>query len=267
MDTYRRLAAFDSLNYLNHYRLGLAASRLNTGADNTEAKDAFATALRILPAHLPSLRGYLSYYLDRAEFRPVVDAYQEYLDALLVQEVDFRIGGSQLRVPLLVDGRSHDLELPLAAGAAAGSFLEIGTAGFAASIERAELVTSTRVGHRGSGRSISLDLSRVVLDKMERAEHSAFRGIDSASTVRIPLPALPGGVARIDVRIAIYKPLDLATWQQLVRCYDNLLDRAGLAAAAARTVTQATPEDADRVLSRLRWAREGEMVKAGERPF
>ncbi len=269
METYHRLAAFDSLNYRNYFFLAQGADRLLSGwAEAPEAKDAFATALRLLPSHLPSLRGYVDYYMDRGEFRPVVESYETYLDAHLVQEVGVRIGESQVAVPLLVDGRSHDLEIPLGSGPVpAGQFLEIATAGFGFSIDRAVAVSAQRVGRDGSGRSVPLDLSRIELALMERAEHSAFRGLDSASTVRIPLPALPDGVARIDVRVAIYKPIDRALWMIMVKSYNNLLNSQRLADASARTVTQATPEAADRVLSRLRWAREGLGVRPDERPF
>src|SRR5439155_19882468 len=117
--TYARLVQFDSLNYLNHYERGRAIERLSGHwAVEPAARDAFAAALRIMPSHLPSLRGSLGFYLDRSEFHPVVEAYQRYLDAFLMQHIQVSLGDTTVMVPVEVDGLAHlvVLELPRPAG-------------------------------------------------------------------------------------------------------------------------------------------------------
>lgn len=267
IETYWRLIAFDSLNYRNHFELARAAERLLSGwALAPEARDGYAAALRLLPAHLPSVRGYIDYYLDRGEFPPVVEAYRAYLDAHLVQDVQVGIGDTILSLPALVDGRPHDYQLWLAKPAAGGE-LAIATDGFAFALERVEVAPALRVGRTNGASWVVVPMVNPTLHRVESLEGARYRALDSTAAVRLALPRELRDLVGIRIRLALFKPIDAGLWVAVARSYRNLLDQAGLAEASRRTVTVGGAEAADRVLSHLAWARAGLELKPNERPF
>jgi tetratricopeptide (TPR) repeat protein len=266
--TLNRLIAFDSLNYLNHFLMAKAAERLLSGwAVAPEARDAYERVLRLFPSHLPSLRGCVEYYMDRGEFGPVTQAYQTYLDAHLVQEVELRIGGTKVLVPVLVDGRVREYEVPVALPPGHHPSLELATDGFSAALVEAALYPAARVGRLGTIPPAEVDLTRAELVAMEPAGPGAFRARDSTAAIRLSLPSTPDGVAAVRLRLGLFKPIDRSLWGLVARSFRNLLDSAGLEAASRRTVAVERPEDADLVLARLRWATEGLALRPGERAF
>lgn len=268
MEAYQRLVAFDPNNYRNHFAYAQAAQRLLSGwAEAPEARDGFAAVLQILPSHLPSLRGYVDYYLDRGEFIPIVAAYRSYLDAHLVQRIELRVGDSVAVVPILVDGRLHDVDLPFAVPPGSGQVLELATAGFSVAVDRVELEAPARVGRVASISRVDLDRAPARLTALEPAEHGAFRATDSTAALGWPLPSLPDGVARVRLRLALFKPVDRPLWNGIEKSYLNLLDRSGLDSAVVRTVVLPDPAAADRVMGRLPWARGGVIWGEHERPF
>jgi hypothetical protein len=218
--------------------------------------------------HLPSLRGYLTYYTDHGDFRPVVAAYGAYLDAHLVQLVEVRLGSAKTTIGMLVDGRMRDYEIPLAASLSATDTLTIATGGFAAAIESAAIVPAARVGRAVTLEPVGLDVGSAELVAFGRGEGGALvpTGIESAVRLRVPADggqraaALPAAAGGIRLRLAVYKPIDRPLWSTIVKSYSNVLDDAGLAAARQRTVAFATPEAADLVLARTGWSKEGRLV-------
>jgi len=255
MEAWSRLVAFDSLNYANHFGYAQAAERLLSGwALAPEARDGYARALALFPAHLPSLRGYVDYYMDRGEFGPVVQAYQAYLDAFLVERLTLQLGDTGVTLRIRADGRPHDVEITIPRPAGWSGELLL-SAPLAFAVQQVTIVPAGRVGRPDPIVPRSLDLATIEYRRGTR-EGSAFVP-DSGGAVAIPVPAQPLGVARIRLRLVLFKPMDAGLWALVARSYRNLLDPAGLAAARARTATFPTAARADAVLAGLPWAREG----------
>lgn len=265
--TYERLVEFDSLNYLNHFALGQARERLLGGwAVAPEARDAFEAALRRFPAHLPSLRGYLGYYLDRGEFPEVVAAYRRYLDAVLVHYLEIGVGDSgPVMAPVIADGLPRTAVVNLAAPAAGGS-IWIRTRGFAVALDSVVLEPARIVGRIAAGSRMVLTPPPAELLDLEPAGPGRYRATGPASALRIDPPA-SAPIAGLTMYLRLFKPVDPDLWSGVERSYRNLLDWDGLAAAAARTVPLATALDADRALARLPWARDGRRLGPDEYPF
>jgi len=251
MATYDRLVAFDPLNYRNHFERARAAERLLSGwALAPEARDGYAAALLLFPNHLPSVRGYIDYYMDRGEFIPVAQAYREYLDAFLTEPLTIRLGQDSVVAILQVDGLPREVELPLTAPAGHEGPLSIQSGGFAFRVERITLLPATAVGVVSAAEPVDLTLQPSALTNMEPVEGGALRPTGATTGVEYPVPRLRSGVAGVRLRVRLYKPVDGALWQAVRKSYRNLLDEAGLTSAAERTVTLPSPEAADTVVAR-----------------
>ena len=265
---YGRLVAFDSLNYLNHFEQGQAARRLLGGwAEPVEARDAYAAALRFLPIHLPSVRGYIGYYMDRGEFHPVVEAYQRYLDAFFVQRFDLVVGATTRVVMPLVDGLPHWLVVPVTRPGEWDGTLELRTRGFAARVDSIEIVPALRVGELGDARPLARPAVPDSVTAMLPAEHAAYRPLDASSALgwKVAVPA--SGVTAVRLLLRLYKPVDRGLLNNVAKSFGNLLDEVGLKAALERSVAPSSAAEADSVLARLGWVREGRLLKPDESPF
>ncbi len=246
METYQRLVAFDSLNYFNHYELARAAERLLSGwAVALEARDGFAAALRLFPSHLPSLRGYVDYYIDRGDFAPVAQAYRAYLDAALVEPIEVRLGSAAVAVRVMADGRPHHVVVPAPVPGARVDTAHLASA-FPLAVEHIEVVGAAQVGRPGprAGASARLDTEPVL-------------PADDSARIAVRLPPLAGGLGELRLRVRVFKPVDAPLWTLVARSYRNLLDGAGLREAAARTAPLPTAVAADRLLRGTGWARSG----------
>jgi hypothetical protein len=258
MATYDRLVAFDPLNYHNHFERARAAERLLSGwALAPEARDGYAEVLKLFPSHLPSVRGYVDYYMDRGEFIPVVQAYRDYLDAFLVQRVRVRLGRDSVVALLQVDGLSHEVELPLAAPSGEADILAIQSGGFAMRVEQITLLPATVVGSMRAGREVDVPPRAASLSSFEMTEQGALRPTGDSSLAAYSLPALPTGIAGVRLRVRLYKPVDDELWQSVVKSFRNLLDEGGLAVATDRTLPLGSAEFADNVMAHQGWALEG----------
>jgi tetratricopeptide (TPR) repeat protein len=258
MATYDRLVAFDPLNYHNHFERARAAERLLSGwALAPEARDGYAEVLKLFPSHLPSVRGYIDYYMDRGEFIPVVQAYRDYLDAFLVQRVGVRLGGDSATALLQVDGMPHEVELSLTAPAGGGAVLEIRSGGFAMQVQRITLFPATVVGATTAGREVDVPPIPSVLSGLEPAAGGALRPTGDSTMAVYSLPMLPAGIAGVRLRVRLYKPVDDELWGWVEKSFRNLLDERGLTAAADRTVPLPSAEAADAVIGHQYWAHEG----------
>ncbi len=256
MGTWQRLVDFDSLNYTNRFAYAQAAERLLSGwAVAVEARDGYASVLRIFPAHLPSLRGYIEYYMDRGEFIPVVEAYRTYLDAFFLHPLEIRLGDAAGSASVPVDGLPHDVEVPLALAPGQPAELTIRSNGFAIRVERAEIVPAMLAGRVAPLRPQVLDPAGLRGPATAAAE-GGWLPADTAS-LALGVPALPGGASRLRLRVRLFKPVDRDLWRQVQKSYQNLLDAPGLAAATARTLPFENADRADRVITDLPWAREG----------
>ena len=264
IETYRQLVAFDPNHYRNHFELAQASERLLSRATVApEARDAYAAALALFPAHLPSVRGYIKYYLDQAEFIPVIEGYERYLDSYLVQPVRLRLGDAVVDLPVLVDGRLRDYEIPLATVWSARDNLTIATGGFASAVERAEVTPAVRVGVVDRADAFPVDLTDSSLVEFQEVAPGIYRPLGAGSALQAPVRGEPGPASGVRLRIALFKPVERELWTAVSKSYQNLLDDAARAAAARRTVALESPAAADLVMERLVWSLQGLTTKIG----
>ncbi|MCC6927919.1 MAG: hypothetical protein IT359_02900 [Gemmatimonadaceae bacterium] len=252
MRTWERLVAFDSLNFQNHVGYAQAAQRLLSGwAMAEEAKDGYAAALRKFPAHLPSVRGYMSYYMDRGEFEPVVTAWEAYLGSYFPQRVTVALGDSSVTVLVPTDGEAHDVEFAFTQPAPAGE-LHVRTGGFAVALDSAAVVTALRAGDAAGRARVPLDLSTLRAADMAR-DTIAWLPKDTTSALVVPVPGVGAPIARVQLRLRLFKPADQGTWAMVRKSYRNLLRWDALAHARLLTATFVDAADADRLYAQVRW--------------
>jgi hypothetical protein len=122
------------------------------------------------------------------------------------------------------------------------------------------------VGDGGAGPALSLPLSRIGTEEFDSVAGS-WRARSENSLVRIALPALRDGIAVIRVAYRVLKPVDEPLWQIIATEYERRGNTSALAAARSRTIRYASAAEADQVLARLEWVREGRLLKEGERAF
>ncbi len=265
MATWERLVQFDSLNYRNHVYYAQAAERQLSGwAVAIEARDGYVRALDLFPSHLPSLRGVISYYADRGEWREVTATYRTFLDAFLLVHLTLRVGDQIVDVPVLADGRPHALDVALPAALPAGwsGDVMLGSSIYPVAIEQATLVGPLMVGRADVRDSVPLSMTATRSDFMTRSG-SGWVPADSSAALRLPVAA-SSGVARVRLTVRVFKQLDASLWKVVQKSYRNLLDADGLADAVARTAPFASPDDARRAFERWpEWA-SGQYVR-GER--
>ncbi len=243
------LAAFDPLNYRNHYALALVSDHFLSGwALAPEAKDAYAAVLAIHPSHMPSMRGYVAYYAARGEWPEVRRIWEVYLDAFLLQPVTLRAGRDSVTVMANATGRAQDVEFLLPPGAAADS-LRFDARGMALAIDRVALVRPLRAGAAEARTDLVLPLA------------APLRGDTSLG---VAAPAAAAGLERVRVTLRLFKPADKALWNSVSAAYRNLLDWDGLAAAGARIDVLPRAGLADSVLGRQEWATEGQAGRRDE---
>jgi tetratricopeptide (TPR) repeat protein len=258
LQTYQRLVAFDPKHYRNYFTLGQASDRLLSRASMAvEARDAFAAALNIFPAHLPSVRGYIAYYVDQGQFSPIVEAYERYLDAFLIQNVEVRLGDAVVALPVQVDGRTREYEIPMSAAPSGSDVLTIGTGGFAVAIDRISMRPAIRAGVVPAPETVSVEPADVGLVDLEVADRGVYRPTGAGSPLHVKVPAALDAVGAVYVRLALFKPIDRELWGTVSKSYRNLLNDGGLLAATERTVVFESAEAADAVVERLDWARAG----------
>ena len=252
MGAWNRLVAFDSLNYYNHYLRAMAAERMLSGwAIAPEARDGFASTLKINPNHLPSVRGFIRYYSDRSDWHPVVEAFHAYLDAFLVQGVTVRVGDTTVIVMVPVDGRPHAISVELRGGQETA---RISADGFPFAVDSATVTPAARVGIAGPRSVTALEVA--AYNGLEPTGTGAFRPVADSGALAFALPTPPAG-ANLGFVVRLFKPVERALWEMVAQGHRNNLDHAGIPLDAARCVVFPTAEAADAVLEHLPSARSG----------
>ena len=258
MAVWSHLVAFDSLNYRNHFGSARAAERLLSGwAEAPEARDGYARALRLLPSHLPSLRGYLRFYMDRGEFREVREAYRVYLDAFLVGSLTIRGDGVSAAHSVRVDGRPHELLIPLTPVDGWNGTLTFSAGPYQLAIEEASVSPPMRVGQTAPGQEHLLPAP--IAARMIQSG-AGWVPEDSSAGLRVVVPPEWRDAGSLRLRVRVFNLIDEASWKQFVKGYRNLLDYDGLAEAERRTAPFRSPAAADSAFARLDWAPGGVFV-------
>ncbi len=260
MDAWTRLTQFDSLNHANHMGYAQAAERLLSGwALAPEARDGFEKVLTLLPSHLPALRGFIDYYMDRGEFPPVVAAYRTYIDSFLLDGVTITVGDSAIVVPVQVDGRPHDVEatLPVPAGWR-GNLVLAGA--FPMAVERIAIVEAARVGSASPRTLRELDLSGLSAEGMTRSG-DAWIPTQASASLRVPMDGSAPAGSRVLLRVRVFKLIDASLLAQVVKSHRNTLDATGLAETQARSAAFKSAAAADSAFGRIGWLSGGQYVR------
>jgi tetratricopeptide (TPR) repeat protein len=264
METWTRLVRFDSMHYRNHFGYAQAAERLLSGwALAPEARDGYARALQLLPSHPASLRGYLDYYMDRGEFPPVTAAYKTFLDSFLLDEVTLTAGDSSVSFPVLVDGRPHDIDVALTIPAGWSGPLTVSSGAYPMAIERVAVVPALAVGRATARVARDIDLALVDTTRVKRSG-AGWVPRDSVAVLRLPVQADSAGIARVELRMRVFKLMDAGFTKLVRKAYRDQLDSAGLADAMSRTAPYASAAATDSAFARIGWTKGGLYVR-GER--
>lgn len=257
METWRRLVRFDSLHYRNHFGYAQAAERLLSGwALAPEARDGYARALQLLPSHPASLRGYVRYYMDRGEFPPVTAAYRTFIDSFLLDQVTISAGDSAVVVPVQVDGRPHDVDVALSVPANWRGDIVVSGHSYPLSLEQLSVTAPVVVGRAGARASVAADLAAMDTSRVSRSG-AGWVPRDSIVVVRVPIAASSDGIARVALRLRLFKLTDSRLMGLVRKAYRDQLDSAGLADALSRSAPYASAAAADSAFARLGWASGG----------
>ncbi len=267
LDAYQRLVAFDPNNFRNHYALALASDRLLSGwALAREARDAYAAVLVINPSHLPSLRGVVRYDSEKGLFGDVRDSYEAYLDAFLAADVTLRSGDSSVAVVVPVDGRWHEVEVPLGQPAGAAATLTVDASGYPVELGSATFLPALVAGRAGRGAPAVLPVDQAVVTGEAVVRDGRVLPMSRAVALEVPGAVSPGTTG-LRLRLRLFKPVDQGFWETVSAAYRNVLDMDGLDTARDRSAVYDDAAAADAVTGRQEWATEGLEGRPDERVF
>lgn len=227
LNAYRRAALHDPRNYANHFRLAQAALALN---EPEEALREFEEVLAIHPAHVRSLEGVIQIAIDGEDAAGVVEAYERYLDALVVREIEVRFGERVTLVPLVADGRFRTAELVAPLPEGWSGELTLSAAGVVPDLEWLELQPPLRVGQPGAP-PVELPARGA---RRSTSSQASNRGVETYS-LELHVPPQPGGVARLRMRVRLLRPVRPDVWRTIEGSYATVLDGAGAAEARQRS--------------------------------
>lgn len=234
LETYRRLAEFDPRNFESRYLLAEACLRFG---ESEMAEAHFTEVLKIHPTHMPSVRAKLKIHFDRGNFAAVVDDYETYLNAFLMQEVTARLGQSSSSFYVPVDGRFHDVDLRLLRPPGTAGELTFRVGKFAIDIERVALEAPVGVGKAGVIITpIWPSQTAWEVQEMAAAGSGAFRALGPGASLRLDVPPLPQGIAAVHLRLRLFKPIQPDMWSMVKTSYRRLLSYDDLKAAQTRSL-------------------------------
>lgn len=232
INTYRSLVEFDPRNFRNHYLLAVNCVRFN---EYEEAKEEFRQVLAIHPTHLPSLKEYVSIHFNRGDFRPVIGAFEEYMNAFQVQNITVELGDLSTTVGVQVDGNCHDIEVRLRQKQGWAGTLAIYSGGLSIEIEHVILKAPVMVGDIGDLTSrIWSGETSWQSEEMECINVGSYHSLGSDSVARLDIQAQPQGVDKICIRLRLFKKYDAELWNLVEKSYHNLLDKGGLMLVRSR---------------------------------
>jgi tetratricopeptide (TPR) repeat protein len=233
LETYRRLAEFDSRNFENHYLFAQACLRFK---EPKIAEEQFAAILKIHPTHVPSVRAILRMHFDKGDFAAVVAAYETYLNAFLIQQITVALGQSSIKVNVPVDGQLHDIDARLSHSPTASAELALQVGEFAIEIKQVSVQAPLLVGESGVP-AIRVWPAKTSWQVQEMAPISegSYRALGPSASLRLAIPPQPKGVALVHLRLRLFKPADQDLWSMVETSYRNLLRYDDLKAALARS--------------------------------
>ena len=234
LDAYREAVLHDPRNYSNHFQLAQAALALD---EPEEAGQHFQDVLAIHPSHLPSLEGVVQIASEGEDAGGVVEAYERYLDALVVRDLEVRFDDLTVPVPVIADGRFRTTELAVSLPQGWSGELRLSVNEVVPDLERIELRPPLRVGEPG-GPGFDLPAEGDLRTSSARERNQA---VDRYGLV-LRVPSQPQGVARVVMRLRLLKPVRADVWRTVEGAYATVLDQPGAVAARARSYVLGTGE-------------------------
>jgi len=197
LDTYRRAVAFDSLNVANRFAL---ASTALAFAEPDEATEQLEAILDMYPPHPAATRELIALRFEDSDYDGVAAAFERYVRGFRVHPFLAVTGGERRIVRLPVDGRRHEIDVPVPAGAGE---IELRPTYPTVEIAAVAWTGRPRAGEPGASSGAATPLAAA-------SEGGARYGLgpDAAS-------------ARLTIAAGI--PLDTATWLRVETAYRNLL--------------------------------------------
>jgi tetratricopeptide (TPR) repeat protein len=240
LDTYAELVAFDPRNYESRW---LQAEALERFAETDSALEAYLGVLSLHPSHLPSLKSVSRIRFERGDFRGVVDGYEDYLDAYLVERVGLAVDGETSWVWVPVDGRFHDVEARPSRERLSDPWVDLLPGRFAFELASLELRSPLRVGLAtpAAGRVWRAGDPLEARDLLLVAGGSVHVSAGEAPRLRISPVALDG-VARARLRVRLFKDLDAELWEIVEHSYRNRLEWDRLERARSRSRVTVTAD-------------------------
>lgn len=227
LSAYRRAALHDPRNYSNHFQLAQAALAFD---ESEEARQGFEQALAINPAHIPSVEGLIQIATDGEDPRGVVEAYERYLDAMAVRDLELGFGDRTALVPVIADGRFRTTEVWVRVPEGWSGELTLSVNEFVPELRRIELHPPLSVGEPGAP---AVDLP--VEGHLQRSSSTERNPPVDSYRLVLRVPPQPRGVARTVMRLRLLKPVRADVWRMIEGAYATVLDPSGAAAARDRS--------------------------------
>lgn len=220
LDAFRRAVLFDPRNVENHFALARTALHF---AEPEEALLHLDRVLAIHPSHRGALSAAVALAFEDGAYARVVERMESYLDAFRVHPLPVSVGTDTAWSRVPVDGRVHEVRVPLPATARAA---------------RVEI----RPDHPGLEVLAAFAEGRAFAGRAGAAGDSATIAREDG-LLRVELPGPPGGTAALRLTVRARAPVDAETWEQVRTSYRNRLAHEALEAAERRTV-RLSPEGA-----------------------
>ena len=238
LETYRRLVEFDPRNFESRYLFAQACVKFN---EIDLAQEHLTGLLKFHPTHLPSVQTSLKIFFDRGNFRAVVDRYEAYLNAFLVQPLTVALGGATTSFNMPVDGQFHDVDLRLLREPRSAAELTVQVGQFAIEVERVRLQAPLVVGKTGVRVTpIWPGPTSWKFQEMVRVASGRYRGLEPGASLRLEVPPQPEGIAAVYLRLRLFKPIDQSMWNMVRTSYERLLRYEDLKIVQSRSIIAIT---------------------------
>jgi hypothetical protein len=230
--TLERLVAFDPKNYDNHFRLAEAQRHF---ADNDAARKSYEDVLAIHPTHLPTLIALIGMDDFGSLYAQVVDDYEHYLNAWLLARVRVSSGEHSIEFDVPVDGREHMVEGLIELPEHREDTVCIETRGYSARRGMLEFVPPLRVGVVAPLPVDSFDTQATWQASDGKLADNVELLASGAESRMCIVEISPRPVARVRLKITLFKALPESTWKMVTKAYRNRLELAKLHEAEQRS--------------------------------
>ena len=255
LDTLRALVEFDALNWQNH---ALLARACETFGEDGDARRAWERVLELQPANYDALRARVLAEADGGNYAAVVPLYERYLDAFVLAPLPLEVGAATVLLEVPVDGRFHEIDVPLSATAAGSVELSLETAGFSVELDWIELVPARHVGSVQTPAPVRWqprqrpDAAPQEGAPGEGAAPDRTQGLEPLGEARwaargpntrlLEVLTFDGGIARARARLRLFKPLEEELMATVAKSYRNALNPQGLFSARDRSIVGGSAE-------------------------